>query len=75
MSEPMPMPVVRRRVLGLILGLLGGLLTFASLVNGIFAGISGLLPRVPTDMLINLVEALALGVVLLLWGSQLWRRA
>lgn len=74
MSEPIPMPLARRRVLGLILGLLGGVLAFASLVNGISIGMFGLLPRVPKDMFINLVEFCVVGIVLLYFGSRLWRR-
>jgi fluoride ion exporter CrcB/FEX len=74
MSEPIPLPLVRRRVLGLILGLLGGMLTFSSLVNGIYVGISGLLPKVPKDMFITLVEACIVGIVLLYFGARLWRR-
>lgn len=74
MSESISLPSPRRRVLGLILALLGGVLTFASLVNGIFTGILGFWPMVPKDMLIDLAQACAVGIVLLYLGARLWSR-
>lgn len=71
MSEPVPQPSPKHRILGYLFSLVGGGLTFACLVVGIYTGINGSLTQ---DKIVPLIEFGAGGVLLLLFAARHLRR-
>lgn len=76
MSEPVPQqsqPSPWRKVLGCLIGLVGGGLAFLSLLIGVCAGAYGELQK--DQSLVALVVVIgAVGIALLFAAIRLWRR-